>query len=109
MILPFIIEPSKEIMDFFDKNGSVIEIAVGSTYYFLPSWIEERKDGVHFLHMLDNLPEDLLKEVKSMRGAQDDYITYTANDMIAFAKRFLRACNKYNVTPYQLAMYNKEK
>ncbi len=108
MILPLIIEPSKEIMDFFDKNGSKVQTN-SSLYYFLPYWIEERKDGVHFIHLLNNLPKDLLESVKSMRGMPEDVTTYTASDMIEFAKGFLRGCQRSKVTPYQLEIFNKGK
>ena len=34
---------------------------------------------------------------------------YTEEDMIEFAKWFLRSCQKQKVTPYALELYNKEK
>jgi len=108
MILPMIIEPSEEIIDFFYENGHVIDIAEESTYYFLPCWIEKRKDGVHFLHQLGNLPAELTNEVRSIRGENFNG-QYTKNDMIEFAKSFLSQCKKQNVTPHQLEMFNKEK
>lgn len=34
---------------------------------------------------------------------------YTEEDMIVFAKRFVRMCEKYKVTPFQVQLYDKEK
>ena len=34
---------------------------------------------------------------------------YTEEDMIAFAKRFVRECEKYKVTSFQVELYDKEK
>lgn len=108
MILPLIIEPNEEMMCFFEEQGTIVTIHEGSEYYFIPYWIEKRKDGVHFLHQLGNLPEELTNAVRSMRGENFNEM-YTKNDMMEFAKRFLAVCQKGKVTPLQLEMFNKEK
>ena len=107
MILPMIIETSEEVLDFFNAHASKIETKEG-LYYFIPGWIQERKDAVCFMHTLGNLPADLTNEVRSMRK-QNFEGQYTINDMMEFAKNFLPQCKKQNVTPYQLELFNKEK
>jgi hypothetical protein len=48
------------------KTHASLVATDSSTYYFIPYWIEE-KNGEYFMHNLNDLPDELINEIKKHR------------------------------------------
>lgn len=54
----------------FDAQGTMIELS-GSTFYFLPFWVEMREGEERaVIHHLGNLPSNLMAEIEKIRDFQ---------------------------------------
>ena len=60
---------SKEQIDLFNI-GTIINTADGSIYRYLPFWFKETdEEGVYELFTFEQLPDELIETIKSMRGS----------------------------------------
>lgn len=107
----------EQIVKLTDDQISLIEgytmvtDATEKEAYFIPCWFERKERGIYAVHRLGRLPgwlKRLLAEMRRIDHREID-LQYTSDDMIEFAKQFLRSCQKDRVTKYQLEQFNKEK
>ena len=64
---------SKEQVDLFNNIGTIVNTAEGNTYGYLPFWFKETDEkGVYELFTFEQLPNELIETIKSMRDSNGD-------------------------------------
>lgn len=60
----------KEQTDLFNNIGTIVNTAEGSVYRYLPFWFKEtEEEGVYELFTFEQLPDELIETIKSMRDS----------------------------------------
>ena len=60
----------KEQTDLLNNIGTIVNTADGNVYKYLPFWFKETDEkGVYELFTFEQLPDELIETIKSMRGS----------------------------------------